>query len=174
MLSCRAAAVTVRPAGAAGWRREAVGLAAFLGLCLGVAALGGWVTAGSVEIWYPRLRKPDFNPPDAVFGPVWTALFLMIAVAGWRVWRARGLPGARVPMLVYALQLALNLAWSFLFFGLCAPGLALVDIVLLLGAIVANIVLFRRIDATAGWLLVPYAAWVGFASVLNLAIWRLN
>jgi len=158
----------------AGGRREAVGLAAFVGLCLAVAALGGWVTAGSVETWYRALHKPAFNPPDQVFGPVWAALYLMIAVAGWRVWRLRGFGGARIAMLVYALQLSMNLGWSFLFFGWQSPALAFAWILMLLGAILANMTLFRRIDATAGWLLVPYAAWVGFASVLNLAIWRLN
>ena len=166
--------MTADPAGAAGWRRDGLGLAAFLGLCLLVAALGGRVTAGSVASWYPSLQKPAFNPPAWVFAPVWTALYVMIAVAGWRVWRAYGLQRARLPMFVYAAQLVLNLAWSFLFFGLRSPGLALVDIVLLLAAIFANIALFRRIDAPAGWLLVPYAGWVCFATVLNFAIWRLN
>ncbi len=151
-----------------------LGLAAFLALCLGIAALGGWVTAGSVGGWYPTLQKPTFNPPNWVFAPVWTVLYVTIAIAGWRVWRSRGFAGARSAMSAYALQLAFNLGWSLLFFGGRMIGAALAEIVLLLAAIVLNAVLFWRIDRAAALLLVPYAAWVGFAAVLNAAIWHLN
>jgi len=154
--------------------RELLGLAAFVALCLGVAALGGWVTAGSVGSWYPTLKKPAFNPPDWVFAPVWTALYLMIAVAGWRVWRRHGFAGARSAMSAYALQLALNLGWSFLFFGGRMIGAALAEILLLLAAILVNAVLFWRVERAAALLLVPYGAWVAFATVLNAALWRLN
>ncbi len=157
-----------------GRRRELVGLAVFVILCLGISALGGWVTASSVGTWYPALDKPSFNPPVWVFAPVWTALYVMIAVAGWRVWRRRGLAGARVAMSAYALQLALNLGWSFLFFGGHMIGAALAEIVLLLAAIVLNTMLFWRIERAAALLLFPYAAWVVFATVLNAALWRLN
>jgi tryptophan-rich sensory protein len=98
----------------------------------------------------------------------------MIALAGWRVWRRVGLSGARAGMVAYSAQLALNLAWSFLFFGGRMIGVALAEIMLLLAVICVNAALFRRIDRVAGWLLVPYAAWVAFACVLNLALWRLN
>lgn len=155
-------------------KRGLAGLAAFVAICLGVSALGGWVTAGSVGSWYPTLAKPDFNPPSWVFAPVWTTLYLMIAVAGWRVWRLRDLAGAPAAMAAYALQLALNLGWSFLFFGGRMIGAALAEIVVLLAAILVNIALFRRIDRPAALLLLPYAAWVAFATVLNAAIWRLN
>lgn len=154
--------------------RSLLALGAFLALCIAISAAGGWVTAQSVGSWYRELHKPAFNPPDWVFGPVWTALYLMIAVAGWRVWRVRGLTGAPVAMSVYAAQLALNLAWSFLFFGARAIALAFAEILLLLAVIVANAALFWRIDRAAAWLLAPYAAWVAFASVLNLALWHLN
>ena len=154
--------------------RDILGLAAFVVLCLAISALGGWATATSVTTWYPTLTKPAFNPPNWVFAPVWTALYLMIAVAGWRVWKARGFAGARAEMSVYALQLALNLVWSFVFFGAQAIGAALVEILVLLAAIVANVWLFWRVDRVAGLLLVPYAAWVSFAAVLNDALWRLN
>jgi len=167
--------------------RDLAGLAAFVLLCLGVSALGAWVTATSVGGWYQGLAKPAFNPPDWVFAPVWTALYLMIAVAGWRVWRRRGTTSARgvtsahsgttsahCALGVYALQLALNLAWSFIFFGAQAIGIALAEIALLLGAIVVNLRLFWRIDRAAGLLLAPYALWVAFAAVLNAALWRLN
>ena len=154
--------------------RELLGLAAFIALCLGISALGGWVTAGSVGTWYAAFAKPAFNPPAWVFAPVWTALYLMIAVAGWRVWRRRGFAGARAAMSVYALQLALNLGWSILFFGGRMIGAALAEIALLLAAIVVNAALFWRIERAAALLLLPYAAWVAFAMVLNAALWRLN
>lgn len=154
--------------------RELLGLCAFVALCFLISTIGGAVTAENVGTWYQSLSKPAFNPPDWVFAPVWTLLYLMIAVAGWRVWRARGLAGARAAMAVYTVQLALNLAWSLLFFGGRMIGVALGEILMLLAAIGVNAVLFWRIDRLAGWLLAPYAAWVAFASVLNFALWRLN
>ena len=155
-------------------RRDVGGLAAFVGMCLAISAIGGWITAPSVGTWYQALRKPFFNPADWVFAPVWTSLYLAIAVAGWRVWRKVGITGAPAAMACYALQLALNLAWSFLFFSGHRIGGALAAIVVLLVAIVLNAALFRPLDRPAAWLLAPYAAWVAFATVLNFALWRLN
>ena len=157
--------------------REALGLAGFLALCFAVAGAGGAVTATSVGGWYQGLEKPAFNPPDGVFAPVWSVLYAMIALAGWRVWRRRGWTrnGAPEPALVaWALQLGLNLCWSFVFFGARLIGAALVEIVLLLVAIAVTTGLFARIDRIAAWLMAPYAAWVAFAALLNAALWRLN
>lgn len=154
--------------------RDLAVLAGFVALCLAVAAIGGAVTATSVATWYAGLAKPSFNPPAWVFGPVWTALYLMMAFAAWRVWRARDLAGARAALGIWALQLALNLCWSLVFFGGRMIGAALAEIVVLLAAILATTHLFWRIDRLAGALLVPYAAWVGFATILNAALWRLN
>jgi translocator protein len=153
--------------------RDYAGLALFIGLNVAVSALGGWATSASVNTWYPTLAKPAFNPPDWVFAPVWSALYLMIAVAGWRVWR-RGGSQARLALTVYAVQLALNLSWSLVFFGARLIGPALLVIAALLAAILVNAALFWRLDRPAGALLVPYAAWVAFAAVLNAALWRLN
>ena len=147
------------------------GLGAFLVLCLAVYAANGLVTAVSVGDWYQTLAKPPFNPPDWIFGPVWTVLFILIAVAGWRLWRATGGSSALV---AWGVQLALNLIWSVLFFGLQAVGAALVEIVLLLGAILTTIALAWRHNRVAALLLTPYAAWVAFAAVLNAALWALN
>lgn len=123
--------------------------------------------------WYARLDKPRWRPPDRVFAPVWSVLYLMIAVAGWLAWR--GADGAAWPALAaYVVQLALNASWTPLFFGLRRPDLALVDIVALWFAIVATIVLFAPLSATAAWLLVPYLAWVSFAVALNASIWWRN
>lgn len=160
--------------GARAWGRDTVALAVFVAICLAISAIGGWITAQSVDTWYQTLRKPFFNPPDWVFAPVWTLLYLAIAIAGWRVWRRVGVAGAPAAMACYGLQLALNLAWSFLFFGGRMIGAALAGVLVLLVAIIVNAALFRPIDRVAAWLLTPYAAWVAFATLLNLALWRLN
>jgi tryptophan-rich sensory protein len=154
--------------------RDAAALAGFLALCLAVGAAGGAVTATSVSTWYAALEKPPFNPPDRVFGPVWTALYVLMAVSAWRVWRLREAPAARLALGLWALQLALNLCWSIVFFGARLPGAALAEIAALFAAIVATAALSWRLDRVAGALLVPYAAWVAFAALLNAAIWRLN
>jgi benzodiazapine receptor len=154
--------------------RNVIALAGFLALCFAVAAAGGAVTATSVGSWYAGLAKPSFNPPDWLFGPVWTVLYVMIAVAGWRVWCRRGESGARGALVAWGVQLALNLGWSFVFFGARLIGAALLEIVALLAAIVVAAILAWRIDRVAGALLVPYIAWVGFAALLNASLWRLN
>ena len=151
--------------------RKFMGLAGFILLCLMVAGLGGLSTAQSVGTWYVTLNKPPFNPPSWVFGPVWTTLYIMMAVAAWRVWLKQGFG---LPLYVWAAQLALNCLWSVLFFALQSPGWALVDIFPLLGLILFSIKLFLPIDRLAGLLLAPYAAWVSFACLLNAAIWWLN
>ncbi len=153
---------------------DVVGLAASAALCLAVAALGGLATATSVDDWYAQLVKPGFTPPNAVFAPAWTTLYALMAIASWRVWRRQGLRKARGALGAYALQLALNLLWSVLFFGLQRIGAALVDIVLLVAAAALTLWLFWRVDAVAGVLLVPYLLWLGFATLLNAAIWYLN
>ena len=153
--------------------RKFTGLVSSLALAFAVAAIGGWVTAGSVSTWYPTLAKPGFNPPDWIFGPVWTALYALMAVAAWRVWRTLGTVRNRA-LVLYGAQLALNLLWSILFFGAHRIGHALIEIAILFAAIIATTIAFWRIDRPAGLCLMPYAAWVGFAALLNAAIWRLN
>ncbi len=153
--------------------RDYAGLAAFLLVVALVSAAGGWATSSSVGTWYAGLVKPTFNPPRWVFGPVWSMLYALIAVAGWRLWR-RGGPASRLALTAWCVQLLLNLVWSFLFFGGRMIGAALVEIVVLLVAIVVTILLAWRVDRPAAWLLVPYLAWVSFATLLNAALWRLN
>jgi tryptophan-rich sensory protein len=135
-----------------------------------VAVVGG-LAAGSAGQTYRALDLPAFAPPSWLFGPVWTVLYVMIAVAAWWVWREVGW-GRELTW--WSVQLVLNLAWTPLFFAADRYALALVDIVLLLGAVVATIASFRRTSPAAAWLLVPYAAWVGFATALNAAIVVLN
>ena len=155
-------------------RREFLGFVAFLGLCLAASAVGAAATASSVGNWYPSLAKPPFNPPNWVFAPVWTALFFMMAVAGWRVWRRDGLHRARLALTLFAVQLVLNMSWSIVFFGLRSVGAALVVILVLLLAIIATTVVFWQRERVAGMLFLPYLGWVAFATALNAALWQLN
>ena len=149
------------------------GLAVFVLVVAAVSGAGGWATSSSVGTWYAGLAKPSFNPPNWLFGPVWSALYAMIAVAGWRLWR-RGGSAAKLALTAWGVQLLLNLVWSFVFFGGRMIGAALVEILVLLAAIAATIALAWRVERAAAWLLVPYLAWVSFATLLNAALWRLN
>ena len=151
--------------------RHALALTLFLLATFVAAGVGAFFVPGA---WYESLAKPDWNPPNWLFGPVWTLLYLMIGTSGWLVWREAGFAGARWALSVFALQIVLNAAWSWLFFGLQRPDLALVKIVVLLLSIAVMIGLFWSVSRLAALLLVPYLAWVGFATVLNAAIWKLN
>ncbi len=139
-----------------------------------VLVLGGGTLIGYLNLpgaWYAGLQKPFFNPPDWVFGPVWSVLYVLVAIAGWRIF-------CRAPygttMRVWWVQLVLNFLWSPTFFGLQLPGLGLVVIIALLVAIIGFVALARRIDRLAAWLFVPYVLWVAFATLLNFSIWWLN
>jgi tryptophan-rich sensory protein len=136
--------------------------------------IGTFATLSSVATWYPSLNKPAWTPPNGLFGPVWTVLYVAMAVAAWRVWRKAGLRHERGIVLVYALQLALNAGWSVLFFGLRAPGVALLDILALWLVLVSMLVTFVHADRIAGALWLAYTAWVSFATALNAAVWSLN
>ncbi|MAO93401.1 MAG: sensory protein TspO [Rhodospirillaceae bacterium] len=143
----------------------------FIAICFTAAASGGIFRAGA---WYQDLKKPSWRPPGYLFGPVWLVLYIMIAVSAWRAWMVAE-PGAEtLPVAVFVLNMVLNAAWSALFFGMRRLGLALVDMGALWLSIVAMIALYLPIDPLAGWLLVPYLAWVSFAFVLNMTMQRLN
>ncbi|WP_431234351.1 TspO/MBR family protein [Mycolicibacterium psychrotolerans] len=137
-----------------------------------VAAVGGLASAGAASE-YGRLAQPDWAPPSNIFGPVWTILYALMAVAAWLVWRADPRFG-NPAIIVYATQLVLNLIWSPLFFGLGWRGVALVDILLLDVGLAATIVLFWKANRAAAALLIPYFAWSLFATVLNYSVWSLN
>ena len=149
-------------------------LAGFLASCFAVSTAGGMVTALSGDGWYRSLERPSFTPPDRVFSIVWTTLFVMIAVAGWRVWRQAGFVRARTGFMLFGAQLALNLIWPVLFFGFRSPGAALVGLIVLWIVIDATTAAFWRIDKIAGYLFVPYALWVAFAGIINASIWLMN
>lgn len=147
-----------------------LGLLGFL-VVVAVAAGLGAVASSSAGSQYARLDLPSFGPPSSVFGPVWTVLYVMIAVAAWLVWRRTGWDRA---LTLWAVQLVLNAAWTPLFFGAGLYGVALAEIVVLLVAIVATIAAFLSRSRPAAWLMVPYLAWVCFATALNASIWWLN
>jgi benzodiazapine receptor len=143
----------------------------FLVVAFVPAAVGGLFGPGS---WYATLAKPAWTPPGWLFGPVWTVLYATIGIAGWLAWEGSAGKPRLLPFAVFAAQLVVNGLWSWLFFGLRRPDLALVDIVFLLALIGANIFLFARTRGAAGALLVPYLLWVAFATALNARIWSMN
>lgn len=151
-----------------------IALLLWFGICFGVAALGSWLTASEIAGWYRTLRLPYFAPPTWVYGPVWTLLYALMAIAAWQVWltapslmRSRGL-------ILFAIQLALNLAWSWMFFHEHEIGAALGDLIVLWIVVGITTLVFAQIAHMAAWLMTPYWAWLSFAAILNAAFWRLN
>jgi tryptophan-rich sensory protein len=151
------------------------GVIPFVLVCELVGVLGAWSTGAGSSDWYRSLAKPAFQPPAWLFGPVWTLLYALMGIAAWRIWRlGADHPGVRLALVLFAVQLALNAAWSPVFFGAQQVGAALVVIVLLWLVLVPTVAAFARLDRPAAGLLLPYLAWVTFAAVLNAAIWKLN
>lgn len=155
-------------------KANAIGLFIFLSVCFLRFEIGSWVTASSVSTWYRSLHKASFNPPEGYFSPVWIILYFMMALAGWRIWRIGDSRAERIALIFFAVQLALNMVWSVLFFGYQRIDLALAEMLVLLLTVMSTTILFWRIDRLAGLLLVPYLVWLGFATVLTAWIWRLN
>jgi benzodiazapine receptor len=148
--------------------RNALALAGFVLITFCAPLLSVGFMPGT---WYAALMKPAWNPPSWIFGPAWTLLYTLMAVAAWLVWKRVGFSR---PLAFYFVQLALNAAWTPIFFGAHQLGWALVEIILLWVMISLTLLSFRRVTPTAGWLFVPYLAWVSFATVLNFTLWRLN
>lgn len=151
--------------------RPWIALTGWVLLCFAAASLGSFFMPGE---WYASLRKPSWNPPSWIFGPVWTALYTMMAVAAWLVWRQGGWSRQRQPLLLFLAQLALNALWTPLFFGAHWMGVAFAEMILLWLAIAATLAAFQRVNRLAAGLLVPYLAWVSFAAFLNFTLWRMN
>jgi benzodiazapine receptor len=151
--------------------RSIIGLSGWLAASFAAGWIGSRYMPGE---WYASLAKPSWNPPNAVFGPVWSALYVLMGVSAWLVWRRAGFSGAGAGLVLFFVQLILNALWSYLFFGLHRPAFAFVDIVVLWAVILAVVVLFWQVQRVSAALLLPYLAWVGFASYLNFVLWRLN
>ncbi|RLJ72830.1 TspO/MBR family protein [Pedobacter alluvionis] len=146
-----------------------------IAITLGIGALGAWATLQSVKTWYPTLKKPSFNPPDWLFRPVWTTLYVLIGIAAYLVWIKRDkIVHFPRTVAIYLIQLILNLGWSFIFFYLHEVGFALAEIILLLIFIIINAVMFYKINKWAGLIFIPYFIWVSFATILTYNIFILN
>lgn len=153
------------------WWRSGLALAGFVAFSMAAGASGAiWPVSG----WYFEIARPSWTPPAWVFGPVWTLLYILIGASAWRVWRRGGFRRDRMALAIFLAQWAFNFAWTGLFFGLKAPGAALVEIVVLFALIAAMIGRFKRHDALAAAMLLPYLAWVGYATSLNAGFWWLN
>ena len=155
--------------------RKLGALVAFIAVSFLAAALGSAATTSAITTWYPTIIKPSWNPPNGVFAPVWTTLYLLMSIAAWRAWRAAATPAEATKTLwLYGAQLILNALWSVLFFTLHRPDLALIEIILFLALLITLQVRFARTDRLAALLWSPYLAWVSFATFLNGTIWWLN
>ena len=154
-----------------GTSKNTLGLVGWLLVSFSAAWIGSRFMPGA---WYASLAKPSWNPPNAIFAPVWSVLYVLMGVAAWLVWRRAGFSGAGVSLALFVVQLVLNALWSYLFFGLHRPDIAFFDIVALWVMILVVTVLFWRVDRLAGGLMLPYVVWVTFASYLNYVLWRLN
>lgn len=151
-----------------------IGLVIFIIIPVGAGGLGAIATTPEIEGWYRTIEKPSWNPPDWVFGPVWTTLYVMMGIAAWIVWKPHGIKDCAKSLTLFGVQLVLNIAWSWIFFGMHKPGLAFAEIIVLWFAIAATTVAFFKASKMAGSLMLPYLVWVAFASGLNFAIWQLN
>ncbi|MFA6169746.1 MAG: TspO/MBR family protein [Candidatus Margulisiibacteriota bacterium] len=155
--------------------KKIIGLLIAIAVCLGAGVIGSIFTMPSIPTWYAALNKPFFNPPNWIFGPVWTLLFILMGIAAYLIWekgweRKEG----KLALLYFAVQLGFNVAWSIVFFNYHSPWGAFVVIVILWLLILETIIRFAKLSKTAAWLLLPYILWVSFASVLNLAVALLN
>jgi tryptophan-rich sensory protein len=154
-------------------QHQFIGLAGWLGITIVAAALGAVASAGA-PAFYGALAKPAWAPPPGVFGPVWTVLYLLMAVAVWLVWRVRGFATAPRTLALYLVQLAANALWSWLFFRWHLGLAAVAEVVVLWALVAATVAAFRRVHPLAAWLMAPYLLWVTFASALTIAVWRAN
>lgn len=144
-------------------------------LTLGAGAIGSLATTKAIPTWYAIINKPSFNPPNWIFAPVWTTLFILMGIAFYLVWtQTRKHKEVKFALNVFVIQLIFNILWSVIFFGLKLPGLAFLDIIILWIAILFTIIKFNKISRAASYLLIPYLIWVSFASILNFSIWQLN
>ena len=154
--------------------RSWLALAGWLLVCFAIGGLSSIFPAKNIPTWYAALVKPPLNPPNQLFGPVWTVLYALMGIAAWIVWKTRPSPCRRRGLRLFCVQLALNFLWTWIFFSRHQPLTAFADIVALWIAILLTALTFRKMSHTAAWMLVPYLAWVTFAGYLNFAIWRLN
>ena len=144
-------------------------------VCVAVGGISGFFTSSEITTWYAALNKPSFNPPNYLFAPVWTTLYVLMGISFWLIWKSDAqLSVKNKAMFVFAIQLILNFFWSIIFFSMHQPGYAFIEIIFLWLFILFSIITFYPISKTAAYLLIPYICWVSFASALNFSIWKLN
>lgn len=155
--------------------KSTIKLIAAILICLGAGLIGSVFTSPAIPTWYAALQKPIFNPPNWIFAPVWTTLFILMGISAFLVWE-RGIKKKKVKiaLVMFSAQLMLNILWSLLFFGLRSPFYAFIEIIALWLAIILTILRFKEISKPAALLMLPYIIWVSFAAVLNIAIFALN
>jgi tryptophan-rich sensory protein len=151
-----------------------ISLICSFGICFAVAGISGSWTASEIPGWYRTLIRPSIAPPNWIFGPVWTLLYVLMAVAAWQVWEAAPSQLRTVGLALFLVQLGLNFGWSVIFFRFHAIGAALAEVIVLWVAIGATTLVFSRVAPSAAWMMAPYFAWVSFAAILNASFWRLN
>lgn len=154
-------------------RAQTVGLVAWLAVAFAAGAVGA-VASIDAASFYAQLARPDWAPPASVFGPVWTALYVLMGIAAWLVWREQGAKGLALALALFIAQLGANALWSWLFFAWRNGALAFAEVLVLLALVIATVAAFWRVRRLAGALLIPYAAWTGFASALTFAVWQGN
>ncbi|MDZ4071182.1 MAG: TspO/MBR family protein [Sediminibacterium sp.] len=155
-------------------RSNSIKLISSIALCVLLGSVGGLVTVNEIPNWYATLNKPSFNPPNWLFGPVWTTLYVLMGISVYLIWKQPVSKERNKALQLFILQFILNFCWSFIFFGLHATGWALIEMIALWILILLSILYFAKHSKTAAWLLVPYISWVSFALLLNAAIWKLN
>lgn len=147
---------------------------AWIVICLLVGSAGSYVTMPEIQGWYQTIQKPVWNPPNWIFGPMWTCLYILMGIAAARVWNKRKQTSTGPAMMLFAVQLLVNAAWSFIFFGAHQIGFAFAECTLLWFLILLTAKAFSKIDPLAAALMLPYLCWVSFAAFLNFTIWQLN
>ncbi len=143
-------------------------------LTVGLGSLGGLFTIAEIPTWYAGLNKPSFNPPNWIFGPMWTTLYLLMGISFYMIWKIPPSPARTQAIRIFVIQFVLNFCWSIIFFSMHQIGWALVEIIAMWVCILLTILQFRKLSTTAAVLLIPYLLWVSFASLLNGSIWQLN
>ncbi|CAN5523032.1 TspO/MBR family protein [soil metagenome] len=145
-----------------------------LAIPLIIGGISGYATMDGLTSWYQTLNKPSFNPPNYLFGPVWTTLYVFMGISLYLIWRAPLTDVRKLALIIFSVQLILNFFWSIIFFSYHSPGLALIEIAAMWISICIMIYVFQKVNKTAAYLQIPYLLWVSFASILNAAIWKLN
>jgi len=156
------------------FKKSILPLLVFILITLFAGFIGSFFTTPSIASWYAFINKPSFSPPNWLFAPVWSLLYILMGIAAFLIWQKRDNLKTKPALMFYGIQLILNTLWSIIFFGMHNPGLAFLEIIILWSFILITLIKFYKINKTSGILFIPYLIWVSFASILNFAVWMLN